>query len=162
MPELVLIAGVAKTGVIGDGEDIPWNNQEDHEQYLSRVTGSPVIVGRKTFDQMGQLPETPTVIVTRSPQTDRSDRKYVSSVPEAVEAVREFGKQAYVLGGQSIYALFLPYADRALVSEIPETAHGSRVFPYMGTDWEETAIHEYETFTLVEYVQPDPDSIESH
>src|SRR6056297_3062129 len=157
VPELRLIAGVARTGVIGDGDTIPWHYDEDERQYKNRVADHPVIVGRKTHQGMTRIRGTHPVVVTGSPEEyDEDDATFISTVPDAVDAVAAEGDTGYVIGGQSIYAMFLPYAHRAYVSELPETQVASRVFPYLGTDWSVTDRHKYDAFDVVEYEHEAP------
>ena len=157
MAELGLVAGVARTGVIGDGETIPWQYDEDERQYKDRVAGHPVVVGRKTHEGMSRVRETHPVVVTSSPEAyEEADATFVSSVPAAVEAVEARDEVGYVIGGQSVYSMFLPYADRAFVSELPETATGSRVFPYLGTNWDVVDRHPYGEFDVIEYANTAP------
>ena len=157
VPELTLIAGVAETGVIGDGKTIPWHYDADERQYKDRVAGHPVIVGRTTHEAMTRVRGTHPVVVTSTPEAyDEADATFVSTVADAVAAVDTRDEVGYVIGGQSIYSMFLPYSDRALVSELPETATGSRVFPYLGTDWEVVDRHGYDAFDVVEYVNKAP------
>jgi dihydrofolate reductase len=157
MPELNLVAGVARSGAIGDGETIPWHYDEDEKQYKNRVAGHPVVVGRRTHEGMTRVRGTHPVVVTSTPETyDEADATFVSSVPEAVDAVAEHGDTGWVIGGQSVYAMFLPYADRAFVSELPETRVASRVFPYLGSHWKAVDRHEYDEFDVIEYENTDP------
>ena len=157
MVELRLVAGVARTGAIGDGKTIPWHYDEDEQQYKDRVADHPVVVGRKTHMGMTRVRGTHPVVVTSTPdEYAEDDATFVSTVPDAVAAVGAQRDTGYVIGGQSIYAMFLPYAHRAFVSELPETGTGSRVFPYLGTNWSVTDRHEYGDFDVVEYVNEDP------
>ncbi|MFC7076362.1 dihydrofolate reductase [Haloarcula halophila] len=157
MPELVLVAGVARTGAIGDGETIPWHYEQDERQYKTRVAGHPVIVGRRTWASMTDVEGTHPVVVTSTPgEYDAVETTFVSSVPDAIDAVDERSERGYVIGGQSIYSMFLPYADRALVSELPEYETGAAVFPYLGTDWSVTDRERYDEFTVVAYTNEDP------
>ena len=159
MPELTLIAGVAETGVIGDGETIPWHYEADENQYKDRVAGHPVVVGRRTHETMTRVRGTHPVVVTSTPAAyDEEDATFVSSVADAVDAVTTQGDVGYVIGGQAIYSMFLPYADRAMVSELPERATGSHVFPYLGTNWVVSDRHEYDAFDVVEYENRTPRS----
>jgi len=157
MVELRLVAGVARTGAIGDGETIPWHYDDDEQQYKNRVADHPVVVGRKTHEGMTRIRGTYPVVLTGSPGAyEEADATFVSTVPEAVDAVAAQNDTGYVIGGQSIYAMFLPYAHRAYVSELPETQATSRVFPYLGTNWTVTDRHEYDEFDVVEYRNDDP------
>jgi dihydrofolate reductase len=157
MVELALIAGVARTGAIGDGETIPWHYDADERQYKHRVAGHPVVVGRKTHEGMTRVRGTHPVVVTSTPAAyDEDDATFVSSVSEAIAAVADHDDTGYVIGGQSVYAMFLPYADRAFVSELPETHAAARVFPYLGTNWTVVDRHGYDQFDVVEYEHSAP------
>lgn len=153
MPELTLVAGVARTGVIGDEGTIPWHYAEDETQYKERVAGHPVVVGRRTHEGMSRIRGTHPIVVTRNPDDyEETGVTYVSTVAAAIDAVAAHDDRGYVIGGQAIYSMFLPYADRAFVSELPEYRGGNRVFPYLGTDWTVTDRHAYDGFDVIEYV----------
>ena len=157
MVELNLIAGVGNTGAIGDGDTIPWHYDKDEQQYKDRVADHPVVVGRTTHMGMTRVRGTHPVVVTSTPdEYEEDDATFVSSVPEAVDAVAAQDEVGWVIGGQSVYAMFLPYADRAFVSELPERQVASRVFPYLGTNWTVEGRHEYDEFDVIEYVNEDP------
>lgn len=162
MVELAMVAGVARTGAIGDGETIPWHYEADERQYKERVAGHPVIVGRKTHEGMSRIKGTHPVVLTRDPPVGgEDDVTYVSSVSAAADAVAERDDRGYVIGGQSVYSLLLPYSHRAFVSELPERANGSRVFPYLGTHWDVVDRHSYDEFDVIEYEHADPRPPES-
>lgn len=48
MPDLTLIADVARTGAIGDGETIPWHYDADEQQYSASPTTRSSSVERPT------------------------------------------------------------------------------------------------------------------
>ena len=65
-PEVIGIAAVARNGVIGAGNDIPWRLPEDWARFKALTTGHVLIMGRKTYDSIGRpLPGRTTVVVTR-------------------------------------------------------------------------------------------------
>ena len=47
---IAIIAAVAKNGVIGANNDLPWNIPEDLKRFRALTAGKTVIMGRKTFD----------------------------------------------------------------------------------------------------------------
>lgn len=157
MVDIAVVCAVAENGVIGTDDGVPWSYPEDYTQYTERVAGHPVIVGRRTFDEMGRLEGTTPIVLTRDPPTGSLPvGEYVSSPAAAVEAAAAHGERAYVIGGAAIYSLFLPHADVAYISEIPERPVGSSLFPYMGTAWDVESIKTYDTFRLVTYTQQTP------
>ena len=70
LPELVLIAAVARNGIIGSDNDMPWRLPSDLKYFKRLTLGKPVIMGRKTFLSFGgkPLPGRPHVIVSRDPE----------------------------------------------------------------------------------------------
>jgi dihydrofolate reductase len=66
--QLVSVAALAEDRVIGNDGGVPWPHlPEDVRQYRARVAGSPVILGRRTFESMrGNLPGRRQIVVSRS------------------------------------------------------------------------------------------------
>src|SRR3990167_4501644 len=65
-----IIAAVAKNGVIGAKNDLPWYLPEDLKHFKELTTGKTVLMGRKTFEsimkRLGKpLPNRKNVVVTR-------------------------------------------------------------------------------------------------
>jgi dihydrofolate reductase len=52
----IIIAAVAKNGVIGNGGDLPWHLPEDFAHFKETTRGFPVIMGRLTFESMNNRP----------------------------------------------------------------------------------------------------------
>jgi dihydrofolate reductase len=160
--ELHIVVAAAENGVIGRDGSVPWHYPEDVAHYRSTVAGHPVIVGRRTFDSMEPLPESLNVVLTSDPDrtADHPDVRYVTGVDEAVAAAAGTGADVgYVIGGQGVYEAFLPHVRRVVLSRIHETVAGDRFFPELGDEWTEVARDEREGFSIVEYVQEDPDPV---
>ncbi|MEY8875691.1 MAG: dihydrofolate reductase, partial [Leptothrix sp. (in: b-proteobacteria)] len=70
-PELVLIAAVARDGVIGYDNRLPWHLPEDLKHFKQQTLGCPVLMGRKTWDSLPPrfrpLPGRSNVVLTRQP-----------------------------------------------------------------------------------------------
>ena len=65
---MIGIAAVARNGVIGAGNDIPWRIPEDWARFKAITMGHVLIMGRKTYDSIGRpLPGRTTIVVTRDP-----------------------------------------------------------------------------------------------
>ena len=131
-PTLSLIAAVARNGVIGHDNTLLWRLPEDL-QFLKRTTlGSPVIMGRKTWDSLPPrfrpLPGRRNIVVTRNPQWQAEGAEPVASLPDAL-ALAAGVPQVFVIGGAELYATALPLADRLFLTEIDRDFAGEIHFP---------------------------------
>jgi len=132
MAELVVIAAVARNGVIGDGDRLPWRLPEDMAHFRRTTQGCPVIMGRKTWDSLPPkfrpLPGRRNVVVTRD-ATWHAHGAETSASPAAALALVKDAPRAFVIGGVELYAAALPLADELVLTEIEQDFTGDTRFP---------------------------------
>src|SRR3977135_431421 len=108
---IAIIAAVARNGVIGLRNRMPWHLPEDLKRFRRLTLGHAVIMGRRTFESIGRpLTGRNNIVVTRSPDWPRPGCHAAHSLDAALAAVRE-REDAFVIGGAQIYALALPIAS---------------------------------------------------
>ncbi len=135
MNELVLIAAVAKNGVIGKDNALPWHLPEDLKHFKALTTGHAVIMGRKTWESLPArfrpLPDRLNIVVTRNPGYSAPGATVVHSLAEAqkVGAGGTAPVSLFVIGGAELYAHALPQAMRLELTEIDVDAEGDARFP---------------------------------
>ncbi|MFW6000499.1 MAG: dihydrofolate reductase, partial [Halorubrum sp.] len=130
-------------------------------QYRERVAGSPVILGRRTFDSMrGDLPGSRQIVVSRSVDAvDVPTATVANGDEEAIERAREAAAEVgvdtvYVLGGGGIYALFQPRLDEMVLSHVDGAYEGDTYYPeWDEEEWEIAAETAYDRFTLREWIR---------
>jgi dihydrofolate reductase len=143
MTRLALIAAVARNGVIGRDNALPWRLPEDLA-HLRRVTlGAPVIMGRRTWDSLPArfrpLPGRRNIVVTRDARWRAEGAEGAPSLDAAL-ALLDAAPLAFVAGGAELYALALPRADELLLTEIERDFDGDARFPeWQRADFVETA-----------------------
>jgi dihydrofolate reductase len=127
---LSLIAAVARNGVIGKEGRLPWKLPADLA-YFKRVTmGSPVIMGRRTFQAIGKpLEGRRNIVLSREASFQAKGCTAVHSIPEALEAAGSDTREIFVIGGAHIYALFFPLARRLYITHVDAEVPGDAVFP---------------------------------
>ena len=65
-PQLVAVVAVARNGVIGAENGLPWRVSSDLKRFKSLTMGKPLILGRRTFESLPQpLPGRRIVVLTR-------------------------------------------------------------------------------------------------
>jgi len=126
---VAIVAAVARNGVIGHRNRMPWHLPEDLRRFRQLTLGHAVIMGRRTFESIGKpLAGRNNIVVTRSPDWTRAGCHAAHSLEAAVAAVHE-REDAFVIGGAQIYALALPVASRLYISEIERDFEGDAFFP---------------------------------
>lgn len=137
---VAMIAAMDRNRVIGFRDTIPWRLPAE-QQYFKRITmGHTVLSGRINYEAMKRpLPGRTNVVLTRDPQFESEGCEVVRSVAEAL--ARYGGKQntpLFVIGGEQIYRLFLPYASTLYLTVIDDEFEGDTYFPeWASTEWTE-------------------------
>lgn len=146
MARLALIVAVADNGVIGRDNSLPWHLPEDL-RYFKRVTmGKPIVMGRKTFESIGQaLPGRTNIVISRNRQFAPAGALLAASLEEALALAGQLAdeqgvEEAVVIGGAQIYALALPRADRLYVTRVHAAPEGDTLLPPVDwAHWTETS-----------------------
>jgi dihydrofolate reductase len=144
MLPLYLIAAVARNGVIGKDNDLPWRFPVDLKYFKQKTLGHPIIMGRKNWESFRGRPlkDRPNLVVSRSlEQSALPDGVRVfCDLGEAIATARGMGAEQppYIIGGADIYAQALPLVTRMYLTDIPLDAEGDVRFPaYAAADWVE-------------------------
>lgn len=133
-PELVLIAAVARNGVIGGGNRLLWQLPEDMRFFKHTTLGHAVIMGRKTWQSLPPrfrpLPGRRNIVLTREAGFDAAGAETAASLQDAIARMGD-EPLAFVIGGAQVYAQALPLAQQLWLTEIERDFDGDARFP----DW---------------------------
>ncbi len=139
--KLGLIYARAANGTIGKDGTMPWHLPEDLAHFKRTTLGSPVVMGRKTWESLPPrfrpLPGRTNVVVTRQADWQAAGATVAHSLPQAL-SLCEPALQAWIIGGADIYAQALPLADQVVVTEIDAHFDGDAFAPELGPEWRET------------------------
>ena len=138
-----IVAALARGGVIGRDNAIPWRIPEDARHFRALTVGHPVVMGRRTWDSLPDpyrpLPGRRNVVLTRDPDWWTEGAERAGSLDEALELV-DGAARVFVIGGAAVYAAALPIADDLLLTEIDADIDGDTIFPaFDPAVFEETA-----------------------
>ena len=132
---LVIVAAVARNGIIGANGGLPWRLSSDLTRFKALTWGKPLVVGRKTFESIGRaLPGRETIVVTRDPAFVPSGvlvaRNLDSALDHAAERACAMGADEIIIGGGAeIYAQTIARASRLFITEVALDAEGEARFP---------------------------------
>jgi dihydrofolate reductase len=132
---LLIVAAVARNGVIGADNRLLWRLPGDLKRFKALTLGKPLVMGRRTFESIGRpLPGRETIVVTHHPHFS-AEGVLVAHGLEAALALAEARAAAMaanavvVVGGGQLYKQTIGRADRLAITEVALTPEGDAVFP---------------------------------
>jgi dihydrofolate reductase len=130
--KVVLVAAVARNGVIGRDGTLPWHLPEDMAHFRAVTIGHPVVMGRRTWeslpDRFRPLPGRRNVVVTRNPDWQADGAERATSLEDALALTRD-ADTVCVIGGAELFAAALPRADELLLTELDLDVDGDTFLP---------------------------------
>ena len=130
-PRLTLVVAYSDNRVIGRDNALPWKLPGDLAHFKRTTLGSPIIMGRKTWESLGRpLPGRANIVISRNPAYCAPGAQVVPDLDAAVRACGNVD-DAYVIGGAQIYAQALARASRIVATEVHAQVEGDAFFPYL-------------------------------
>lgn len=130
-----LVAAVDSKNGIGLNGKMPWGHiKEDMEFFRVLTTGSTVIMGRVTFESLGNkpLPNRKNIVISSTANVayyfKYDNLFYESSLENALLRLLS-ENQIFIIGGESIYKKAIDYADRIFLTHIDKDYNCDRFFP---------------------------------
>ena len=162
---LAIVAAVARNGVIGANNGLPWRLWSDLKRFKALTWGKPLVMGRKTYLTIPRaLPGRETIVVTRDPAFAAAGVSIAHELEAALDLAAQRGgamgaEEIIVAGGAEIYAQTMARASRLYITEVALDAAGDARFPPIDAgQWREVRRRKGERgprdeadFTFVDY-----------
>lgn len=161
--ERCIIVAIADNNAIGKDNALLWHISEDLKFFKRTTSGSPVIMGRRTFESIGRpLPKRLNIIVTRGNHIPEGT-VLAHSLEEAFAIAEAQGAdRCFIIGGGQVYLQALPLVERLIVTHVhTEIKEADTFFPVINSsEWKIASRSEMmkdeETgydFEFVEYIR---------
>lgn len=140
-----IIAAVAKNGVIGKSNDLPWKLPDDMKYFMETTSGHHVIMGRKNYESLPPkyrpLPNRTNLVITHQKNFRADGCKVIHELNDGIElAGQNQEKELFIIGGAEIYQLALKQTDRLYLTEIDADVSGDTYFPsWNKNEWTEVS-----------------------
>lgn len=142
--KLSLMAAISRNGVIGNGPDIPWSAKGEQLLFKAITYNQWLLVGRKTFESMGALPNRKYAVVTRSNFTSDNENVIVfASIQDALSQLENMTNHVIVSGGGEIYKNLIDKVDTLHISTIDIEPEGDVYFPEIPSDFRPVFIQDF-------------------
>lgn len=141
---ITLVVAMDEAGVIGADGDMPWHLPADLRHFKRVTLGKPVLMGRRTHESIGRpLPGRLNLVLTRDRHLVAPGCDVVHDMDQALAAA-EGVPELMVIGGAEIFRLFLPRADRILLTRVHGRFSGDTWFPDPDlADWKEVSREDF-------------------
>jgi dihydrofolate reductase len=144
MPEIVIIAAVAKNRVIGKDNQLIWNIPEDMAHFKALTAGHTVIMGRKTWESLPPrfrpLPGRRNIVITRQSDFAAPGAETRQLTGSGDYAGRSRQNRFHHWRRTRFTRQAMTFADRLEITEVDLEPEGDSWFPeIVAVDWLETA-----------------------
>ncbi|MGR9087161.1 MAG: dihydrofolate reductase [Gammaproteobacteria bacterium] len=138
--KISIIAAMASNRVIGLNTKMPWHLPADLKRFRKITMGSPILMGRKTFESIGRpLPGRTNIIVSRNPEYRREGCLVLNDLETAIKTGCRMAREIFVIGGSDLYESVLPRAHTLYLTKIRKDFQGDTFFPDIDPgNWFET------------------------
>ncbi len=124
-----LIVAYSKNRVIGKDGQIPWRIKGEQKRFRELTTGNVVIMGRKSYEEIGRpLPNRYTIVVSNTQKFEAENCTTAGSLQEAIE-MADKSKNIYISGGAGLYKEAIDIVDKMFITEIDAVVEGDTYFP---------------------------------
>ncbi len=136
---ITLIVATSQNGVIGKDNGLPWHLPRDLQYFKRITTGCPIIMGRKTYESIGQaLPNRLNIVITRNSQWRLDDAEVAHDLVGAIALARAQQSDAceiHIIGGATLFsqALAQNLVDKLYINRVLADIDGDTFFPEI--DW---------------------------
>ena len=130
MKNLSMIAAVGQNLELGYQNQLLCHLPKDLKHFKQITSGHTVIMGDRTWESLPKkpLPDRRNIVVTLA-ETVFPDCLTVHSIEEALALARDEEDEVFVMGGATMYRLFLPYAQTLYLTRILSPFTADVFFP---------------------------------
>tara|TARA_B100000609_G_scaffold47204_1_gene36361 strand:+ start:85 stop:546 length:462 start_codon:yes stop_codon:yes gene_type:complete len=119
-----MIFACDEKGAIGKEGDLPWRQSTDLKHFKRTTLEKIVVMGRKTWESLGQpLPKRRNIVMTRQGVDDDVETMSFEQVMSLAEE-----HEVMIIGGGEIYELFLEHAKEIHRTVIHTVVHEADTF----------------------------------
>ena len=151
------IVAMNENRIIGDGRNLLWHLPGDLKRLKKLTMGSPLIMGRKTWESIGRpLPGRANIVLTNSNSWKADGAFVVNSFEDAIVRADDWiqtnieknqnitQKKIFLFGGAEIYKIGLKYCNNIEMTKVSIDIRNGIKFPKLNeSDWEKTKIEHH-------------------
>ncbi|MBS5806104.1 MAG: dihydrofolate reductase [Firmicutes bacterium] len=124
-----IIAAIGKNRELGRGNDLIWHIKEDLKNFKNLTMGKYIVMGKNTYESLPKHLEGRKYIVLSSSLSEIENGLLFNDFNKLLVFIKDVDEEVIIIGGASIYKLFLPFADKLYLTEIDSEEKADVYFP---------------------------------
>lgn len=140
MRPLQLIFASTLEGVVASKDGLPWVYKEDLAYFRKMTMSHAVIMGRKTFEAMGALKGRNNIVLSKT-KANGAGAVFTDSAEHALDMAYAYDNAPFIIGGPTIYDLFLPRVTDVCWTRISAKYSGQTWLPDLSEFREESEVY---------------------
>lgn len=130
MKKISIIVAIAENYAIGKDNKLLWHISDDLKRFKRITTGHTLIMGKKTFKSLpgGPLPDRKNIVISDDKNDKFDDCIMAYSINDALDKCDD-DKENFIIGGGTIYAQFLKYANKLYITRVYKSFDADTFFP---------------------------------
>ena len=137
-----IIVAISEENAIGKKGGLLCHLPNDLKHFKAVTSGATVIMGERTFFSLPKhpLPNRRNIVITDVAGKTFDGAESAYSIEEAVNLVKD-EKEAFIIGGGTIYRQFMPIADKLYITHIHHSwSDADTFFPEIkASEWQRTS-----------------------
>ena len=131
MTEIILIAAIGKNRELGKENKLIWHLKKDLKFFKDQTMNHVVVMGYKTFlSLLGPLKGRTNIVLTHHKIEDENIIVF-NDINKLEKYLKNLDEKVYVIGGESLYKIFLPEANMLLLTLIDDNlSNADTYFPF--------------------------------
>ncbi len=150
--KISIIVAMASHCVIGLNNKMPWYLSTDLKKFKAITMGSPILMGRKTYESIGKpLPGRQNIIISRNSAYQVEGCLVFNDIEKAIASCQHYD-EIFIIGGASFYEIMLPKADTLYLTQINKEFEGDTFFPVINRkEWKEVSREDFNEDESVDF-----------
>jgi dihydrofolate reductase len=144
---ITLVVAASENNAIGKDNKLLWHLPKDMRFFKNTTWAMPILMGRKTFESMGNrlLPGRMNIIISNQKGLIIEGAIVVNNLAAAIEIAKTNNyKELMVIGGGQIYDLALPLANKIWFTRVHTNIDGDTYFPTLDKSWNLSSVESHQ------------------
>ena len=139
-----IIAAIGKNNELGKDNNLIWHIKGDLAHFKELTMHKKIVMGAATYKSLPKKLEGREYIILSKSLSGIPDAQIYQNFDDLLAYLNTLDEEVMIIGGASIYKLFLPYAEVLYLTEIEEESNADVYFPeFDKKDFTKTLIEEH-------------------